>query len=282
MSNAPKPASGIDSQENRNYIQKQRLWVIGEVLSAGLMTAKPKDPVAACIDLLEKELDKRTEAVDPPSQEVVNEAKAYMTELRIAFLFEDWLKAVLEARPEKPIDFSLEFFKKVQAGNKAAKESASAAAATAGTVIIAFDGAIPATAFAAKAASVGVVEMGYTAVVKDVADIAAGDLVGACAFIFVVDATRAAADAGIIAKIGPATAQLPGAVIVTGDDVNEERVETLTAIFTRTVQADKSASVSGSAAAPCRGRVLLLVEIDEGAASAANLFGRTLVDSLPK
>ena len=274
---APKPASGIDSPENRAYIQKNRLWTLGEVLSAGLMTSKPADPIAKILELLEPEREKRTEQVDSPALDLVNDAKAYMTELRIAFLFEDWLKALLEARPEKPVEFSIDFFRKIQAG-KGGKSSA--AAASAGTVVIAFDGASPNTATAARAASVGVVELGFTAVVRAVGDVTAQELLGANALIVVAGAAEAN-DAAMIAKLAPAGAQLAGAVIVAAPEASDERVSALAAIFGRVVLTDKAAAVaagSGSAVAASRGRALLIVQQDEGSAAAANVLGRTIVD----
>ena len=109
----------LNSQETRQYTQKHRLWSLGELLSFNLMTKKPKDPISEIVSSLEKEKEKRTEQVDAPSPEVVQEAKQYVQELRIAFLFEDWYKSLLESRPEDPLEFSIQFFKKIQDGQQA-------------------------------------------------------------------------------------------------------------------------------------------------------------------
>jgi hypothetical protein len=276
---APKPAGAIDSQENRTYIQKQRLWTLGEAMTQALMTAKPSDPVAAILEVLGKEAQKRTEQVDPPAAEVVTEAKPYLQDRRIAFLFEDWLKAVLEARPEKPVDFSIDFFKKLQTG-AAAKPAAAASAA--GTVLIAFDSSAPTAAFAAKAASVGVVELGATAVVKAIGDVSAQELLSATGLILVVGGS-AVNDATIIAKLAPATKQRPGALIITGADAPDDRVAALVDVFARAVPTEKAAAAAastGAAVAASAGRALLIVQQDDGAAAAANLLGRNVVDSL--
>jgi hypothetical protein len=106
----------LDSQESRQYVQKHRLWTIGEVLSFTLMTKKPKDPLTEILATLGKEKEKRTEQVDAPSAELVAESKQYVQELRIPFLIEDWYKNLIESRPEDPLEFSIEFFKKIQSG----------------------------------------------------------------------------------------------------------------------------------------------------------------------
>lgn len=117
---AQQPQQGggnkLDSQESRQYVQKHRLWTIGEVLSFHLMTKKPKDPLSEIIATLVVEKEKRTEQVDAPSAELVAEAKQYIQELRIPFLMEDWYKALIESKPEDPIEYSVEFFKKIQTG----------------------------------------------------------------------------------------------------------------------------------------------------------------------
>ena len=108
----------LDTAETRQYTQKHRLWTLGELLSFNLMTKKPKDPIGEIVSTLEKEKEKRTEQVDAPSPEVVQEAKQYIQELRIAFLFEDWYKSMIESRAEDPLEFSIQFFKKIQDGQQ--------------------------------------------------------------------------------------------------------------------------------------------------------------------
>ncbi len=121
----------VDTAETRQYTQKHRLWTLGEILSFALMTKRPKDPIGEILATLEKEKEKRTEQVDAPAPEVVAESKSYVQELRVAFLFEDWFKAILEARPEDPVEFSLTFFKKVQDGQSKNQQQQQAGGATA-------------------------------------------------------------------------------------------------------------------------------------------------------
>ena len=103
-----------DTPENRAYIQQHRLWLVGEIITLRLIADRPADPVKAVLAVLQAEKAKPTEVVDPPSPEVAADAKGYLQEHRIAFLVEDWLRAVLESKPAAPIEFSCEYFTKLQ------------------------------------------------------------------------------------------------------------------------------------------------------------------------
>lgn len=82
-----------------------------------LITDKPEDPVATIVSVFNNEKTKQTESVDPPPADVASDAKDYLQKHKIAFLVEDWLRALLEAKPEFPLDFSCDYFSKM-AGNK--------------------------------------------------------------------------------------------------------------------------------------------------------------------
>jgi hypothetical protein len=112
-----------DTPENRMYVQRNRLWLLGEVLVKRLVEEKPDDPIAAALQVLGAEKDAATESIDPPTPEVAAQSREYLQTHKIASMVEEWLKETLEAKPENPIDFSIGYFKKVA---EASKEEAAA------------------------------------------------------------------------------------------------------------------------------------------------------------
>lgn len=114
-----------DTPENRIYIQRNRLWLLGEIIVMKLMREHPKDPIAAAVAALEAEELKPTTHIDPPTPEDAQNAKSYLQEHNIAMLIEQWFKETLEAKPEKPLPFSVSFFKKQMRGGAAEASAAS-------------------------------------------------------------------------------------------------------------------------------------------------------------
>lgn len=100
----------VDTPDNRAYIQKHRLWLLGEVMTMTLMLQKPEKPLEVMVQTLQKENSTRTEAVDPPAQEVIAESKTYLQENKVAQTLEEWLRALIDAKPENPIQFSIDHF----------------------------------------------------------------------------------------------------------------------------------------------------------------------------
>ena len=103
-----------DSPENRSYIQKTRLWLLGEVVVMKLLLEKPTKVYDAILDVLEKEKSKQTEVVDAPPADVAADSKSYILENKIATLVEEWYASVLEVKPENPLDYSISYFGKVR------------------------------------------------------------------------------------------------------------------------------------------------------------------------
>lgn len=103
----------VDTPENRSYIQRHRLWLLGEVLTMKLLQDKPEKPITAIVHILENERSEPTENIESPSPEVAAEAKEYVQRHKITALFEEWLRAALEAKPETPLDFSISYFQKI-------------------------------------------------------------------------------------------------------------------------------------------------------------------------
>lgn len=102
-----------DTADNRAYVQKHRIWILGEVITMKLINEKPDEPVKAIVAALQAEKTKPTESLDPPPPDVAADAKEYLQRHRVAFIVEDWLRTVLEAKPEAPLDFSCEYFAKM-------------------------------------------------------------------------------------------------------------------------------------------------------------------------
>lgn len=105
-----------DTPENRIYIQRNRLWLLGEVIVMKLMREKPTDIAAAALTALEAERVKPTDSVEPPTPEDAAEAKEYLQKNNVAPIIEQWFQATLESKPENPIDFSIAHFKKLVPG----------------------------------------------------------------------------------------------------------------------------------------------------------------------
>lgn len=118
-----------DTPENRAYVQKHRVWLLGEVITKKLIEEKPADPIQAICGVLQQEKSKPSEALDPPPPDVAADAKDYLQKHRVAFVVEDWLRAILEAKPEAPLDFSCDYFAKMAGGSTAPAATATAVAA---------------------------------------------------------------------------------------------------------------------------------------------------------
>ena len=102
-----------DTPENRVYIQKNRLWLLGEVIVMRLLTEKPANIYVTILDVLEKEKVKQTEVVDSPNSDVAAESKVFIQENRVAIVIEEWLKSCLDVKPENPLEYSLSYFGKL-------------------------------------------------------------------------------------------------------------------------------------------------------------------------
>lgn len=114
-----------DTAENRVYIQRNRLWLLGEVVVMKLMREKPDEPAAAALQVLEAERAKPTDSVEPPSPEDAAEAKEYLQKHNVASMIESWFHACLESKPDQALDFSIAHFKKLAPGSME-EESAAA------------------------------------------------------------------------------------------------------------------------------------------------------------
>ncbi|CUF92616.1 Hypothetical protein, putative [Bodo saltans] len=102
-----------DTAENRVYIQRNRLWLLGEVVVMKLMRDSPEDPIVAALQVLEAERQKPTDSVEPPTPEDAAEAKEYLQKHNVAAMIETWFHSCLENKPEHPLDFSIAHFKKL-------------------------------------------------------------------------------------------------------------------------------------------------------------------------
>jgi len=103
---------GPDTPENKDYIQKHKLWTLGELITMHVIQTQPQNLDEFIVKVLTNEKDNPTTTIDPPSAEIAASAKAYLQEHRVAFVIEDWLRAVLEAKPDTPLDFSIAHFGK--------------------------------------------------------------------------------------------------------------------------------------------------------------------------
>jgi hypothetical protein len=104
--------SAADTPANRAYIQKHKLWMIGEVITMKLIFERSEKPLQTIIAVLNSEKDHPTEAVDPPPPDVAAEARDYLQRNRVAFIIEDWLKACLDEKPDDPLSYSIDYFTK--------------------------------------------------------------------------------------------------------------------------------------------------------------------------
>jgi hypothetical protein len=111
-------AGVADTAENRQYMQKHRLWLLGEMVTMTLMTERPAAPIPTVIRVLEAECVKPTENIMPPSTQAIADSTEYFQAKQVAQVVEDWLRALMDAKPEVPIEFSLDYFRRLdgQAG----------------------------------------------------------------------------------------------------------------------------------------------------------------------
>lgn len=78
-----------------------------------LLKEKPEKPITAIVHMLESERNEATESIESPSPELAAEAREYVQKHKITALFEEWLRATIEAKPETPLDFTIAYFQKV-------------------------------------------------------------------------------------------------------------------------------------------------------------------------
>ncbi len=114
----------VDSAENRQYIQKHRLWILGDAATCKLMLQKPSDPIQMIISVLTEQQQRLQAPPNAPTPEEAADAKDYLLKHNIATIMEDWLRTVLENKPEDPIKYSIEeYFANLNTDKAAPRES---------------------------------------------------------------------------------------------------------------------------------------------------------------
>ena len=103
----------VDTAENRQYIQKHRVWILGDAITCHLMTVKPEDPIAAAIGVLEGQKARLQAPPSQPSADECSEAKAYLERHRIASVIEDWMRTLVDTKPADAVAWSIDYFNKV-------------------------------------------------------------------------------------------------------------------------------------------------------------------------
>lgn len=116
-----------DTPENRVYIQRNRLWLLGEVVVKKLIREKPDDAIGAILSVFEAEQSKPTDTIEPPTPEDAAEAREYLQKQNIAVIVEAWMQATLETKPENPLEFSIAHFKKLTGNDSVAGSSTTGA-----------------------------------------------------------------------------------------------------------------------------------------------------------
>lgn len=106
--------SSVDNPQKRAYVQEHRLWLLGEVIAMTLMHQRPENPLDIVLGVLRSEQRKRTESVDPPPLDIVNETKVYLQAHRIPNLLEEWMRYLTESQPLNPLEWSIQYFTEVQ------------------------------------------------------------------------------------------------------------------------------------------------------------------------
>lgn len=121
--------SPADTPENRSYIQRQKLWHLGEIVSHFLVVRQPPDVNGAIAGVLYAEKQRPSDAMEQPSPTAISAAQSYLQRYQVASTIEEWLANVLDVKPVNPIDFSIDYFLSRQqaAGGIAFAESASPA-----------------------------------------------------------------------------------------------------------------------------------------------------------
>ena len=112
-----------DAGEHKAYIQKHRIWVLGDMVTKKVLSERPPENKAVLtliVNTLKEEAskvsDKPLADVDPPAAgEVGPELKEYLLMQKLPEMIEAWLKHLLDTRPEKAIDASVEYFEKLLA-----------------------------------------------------------------------------------------------------------------------------------------------------------------------
>lgn len=108
----------INTVDNLAYVKQHRLWRLAEYLAHGIMTTLPPNPpkfvleeIAVIEEMMDGILWQLPENLEPPSQKVARDSKAYAQRYGIASLINDWLRAVLDAKPANPLEFTKEYFR---------------------------------------------------------------------------------------------------------------------------------------------------------------------------
>jgi NAD(P)H dehydrogenase (quinone) len=110
-----KPSEARD----REYALDHRLAALADTLTFRLVTAQPVDPIAAIVATLR---DQRGGHV-PSGPSVAPEAgdfeaaKAYLQRYAIADTLDQWMRRLLRTKPERPIEWSIEYFTDIAGGS---------------------------------------------------------------------------------------------------------------------------------------------------------------------
>jgi hypothetical protein len=103
----------VDTAENRQYIQKHRLWILGDAITCKLITEQPSDPFAAALSVLEGQRSRLQAPPNQPTTEELTNAKDYLEKGHIATLVEDWLRHTLESKPDDAVQWSIDYFNRL-------------------------------------------------------------------------------------------------------------------------------------------------------------------------
>lgn len=113
-------ASCIDTVDNRQYVQQQRLWLIGEYLTQGIIQEQPSNIWSYAQRRLEdcrRALTNNppesgvSSLVEAPPSDVSSDVKDYLQRNDVAYMIEEWLQSVLDVKPPDVINFSQQHFR---------------------------------------------------------------------------------------------------------------------------------------------------------------------------
>ena len=66
---------GPETPENKDYIQKHKLWMLGELLTMQLLQHLPPNPTEFIVTVLTAEKENPTTSIEPPPAELAASAK---------------------------------------------------------------------------------------------------------------------------------------------------------------------------------------------------------------
>lgn len=105
------PPASIDTVENRAYAQLHKIWIMGDYAVMSVMKRKPDAPLDGMYAALQNfKTNPKTSSPDMPSQDLASQAADYLAKHDLAVVTNKWYAALLEAKPENPMDFSLSYF----------------------------------------------------------------------------------------------------------------------------------------------------------------------------